>query len=183
MLRLLMLSTVLIGSGYVGVSAIAAEYEDTQKICALLPAYHSGADASYKPGVDVRGNAVAPANVDGRPVIVKNVVRIPVTVDLAQRFNIPNFNQQELGTPLGMVEVDINNGTVTYNGENLTDNAMTVCSRAEQYPKAPLPSAHVKKSQSAPTEAKTSLTGEKWQDNASQTLPGTMTFKDKPDVE
>lgn len=98
-------------------------------LCQSLPAYQADTGVEYRPGVDVRGRAVAPADLKA-PLSagMGEVVQIPVTVDLVQRFNLYPFFGIELKPDIGMVSVH-SDGRVEYNGQNLTRQAYTLCAR------------------------------------------------------
>lgn len=95
-------------------------------LCKLRAQYiASQQDAAYQPGIDVHGNPVVPADVNAVPTTVPDVVRIPVSIDLAQRLgNVPEG--VELKTETGMVEVH-RDGRVTFNGQDFSQQAAIVC--------------------------------------------------------
>lgn len=107
-------------------------------LCRLREQHVATKGVAYQPGVDVHGKAVVPADVNAAPSVVPDVVRIPLTVDLAQRLsNVPAG--VELKADTGMVEVH-KDGRVVFNGQDLTGQAAVVCGD-----KAPV-------QESAPTE-------------------------------
>ncbi|MDA0786872.1 MAG: hypothetical protein O3B37_11355 [Proteobacteria bacterium] len=75
----------------------------------------ASADVAYRPGVDVNGNAVAPADLNAQPQIaVPDVISIPVTIDLATNLGI---NTPFLARPtVGEVQIT-RDGRVTFNGQ------------------------------------------------------------------
>lgn len=93
----------------------------TEADCASLTAHVPAADVAYQPGVDVNGNAVAPADLNGgTQIAVPDVISIPVTIDLATSLGIAtNF----LARPtVGTVEVTAD-GRVSYNGQPIGGDA------------------------------------------------------------
>lgn len=100
--------------------------QDCQRLTRHIPAD----DVTYQPGVDVRGKAVAPADLnandpDGRPeLIMPRTVLIPIEVDLFDRFGIPpggaNFDADAF---IGEVTVDIATGEAYFNGQPLQSEA------------------------------------------------------------
>ncbi len=63
----------------------------SSQICATLPGATAGVpSADYQPGVDVNGNAVAPADLPSTPS-TPSVDNFPIEIDqhLAHRFNLP----------------------------------------------------------------------------------------------
>lgn len=79
-------------------------------------------DVAYQPGVDVDGNAVAPAAADAPSYVNDQLMRqisIDLTGDLALQLGIPNdLIRQRLN--VGTVEID-EDGQPTINGEPLND--------------------------------------------------------------
>jgi hypothetical protein len=88
--------------------------------CAGATRHVPDADVAYQPDVDVDGEPVAPADVNGGPrLAVPDSFTIPITVDLAQRFGIPPVP--------GLYKAEPNIGTVVFrdgeawfNGQRLT---------------------------------------------------------------
>ena len=91
----------------------------TQADCSRLVTHVASADVAYQPGVDVNGNAVAPADLNSQPQIrVPDVISIPVTIDLATNLGI---NTPFLARPtVGEVQVT-SDGRVTFNGQPVGD--------------------------------------------------------------
>jgi len=89
--------------------------------CDRLVAHVAAPDVAYTPGVDVNGQAVAPADLNGAPDIqMPDVITIPVTIDLATRLGIPT---SFLARPtVGEVQVS-RDGRASFNGEPLTSDA------------------------------------------------------------
>lgn len=80
---------------------------------------------AYQPGVDVRGNAVVAADVNASPSMGLDVVRIPMTVDLAQRLgSVPAG--VEMAAANGMIEIH-KDGRVSFNGQDMTEVAVVLC--------------------------------------------------------
>jgi len=86
----------------------------TKAECDRLVTHVASADVAYTPGVDVNGNAVAPAYLNPQPQIsVPDTISIPVTIDLAANLGIPT---SFLARPtVGEVQVS-SDGRVTFNG-------------------------------------------------------------------
>ncbi len=103
----------------------AAAAETTIRIpradCARLVEHRSAPDVAYKPGVDVRGKKVAPADLPGRSAAIK----APKQVEIAISFNPlrgaagSRFDSSEL--IVGTVQFDLKTGAATFNGQPLTD--------------------------------------------------------------
>jgi len=55
-----------------------------------------GAGAAYQPGVDVNGNAVVPVDINATPQ--SQSIIIPIEIDLAERFDIPDLGETQVST-------------------------------------------------------------------------------------
>jgi hypothetical protein len=74
--------------------------------------------------VDVRGDPVEGADLYDRPKIeLPQRVRIPIEVDLEDRYGIPGDDSYDGDVQIGTVEVDIDTGRATFNGQPLTSEA------------------------------------------------------------
>ena len=88
--------------------------------CSQLVTHVASSDVSYRPGVDVNGNAVEPADLNAQPQIsVPDVISIPVTIDLATNLGI---NTPFLARPtVGEVQIT-RDGRVSFNGQPIGDS-------------------------------------------------------------
>jgi hypothetical protein len=93
----------------------------TESDCSQLVTHVASSDVSYRPGVDVNGNAVAPADLNAQPQIaVPDVISIPVTIDLATNLGI---NTPFLTRPtVGEVQIT-RDGRVTFNCQPIGGSA------------------------------------------------------------
>jgi hypothetical protein len=58
--------------------------------CRRVVEHQAAADVNYKPGVDVYGRPVAPADLPGSSQIkLPDEIQIPITVDLSKRLGLP----------------------------------------------------------------------------------------------
>ena len=92
--------------------------------CQRLVLHRPDADVYYKPGVDVRGNPVAPADVPGQArIAVPGEITIRVTVDLLQRHGVPAESPlaPRGEAAVGTVVYDTLSGRLTYDGQALND--------------------------------------------------------------
>lgn len=125
-LRVLLVLAAGVGAGYLqaafGVTAQAQTVVLTRADCARLVAHRPTPDATYRPGIDVRGRPVAPADLPGTPQIAfPDQIVLDITVDIQQRFGIPatsSFYKPE--AQVGRVVVDPD-GMARFNGQPLTD--------------------------------------------------------------
>jgi hypothetical protein len=93
----------------------------TETDCSQLVSHVASSDVAYRPGVDVNGNAVAPADLNAQPQIaVPDVISIPVTIDLATNLGI---DTPFLARPtVGEVQIT-RDGRVTFNGQPIGGHA------------------------------------------------------------
>lgn len=111
--------------------------------------------SSYQGGVSVDGKAVAPADM---PAPAMPTVRIPLTVDLAQRMNEILPEGMKLETQTGMVEIH-NGGRVFFNGKDMTGPANVLCSNISKQKEAAMKTKdaakkkkHVKRAADVPAD-------------------------------
>jgi hypothetical protein len=95
----------------------------TRADCARLVAHVPDPDVAYRPGVDVYGREVAPADLGGAPRIeLPETILIDIEIDLLQRFGIPASPAlYDADAELG--EVVYKDGRFTFNGQPLQDQA------------------------------------------------------------
>jgi hypothetical protein len=96
----------------------------TKADCLRLVKHRPDPGVAYQPGVDVRGDPVEGADLYDRPKIeLPQRVRIPIEVDLGDRYGIPGDDSYDGDVQIGTVEVDIDTGRATFNGQPLTSEA------------------------------------------------------------
>jgi hypothetical protein len=90
--------------------------------CDRLVVHRPAPDVTYQPGVDAKGRTVTPADLDGGVrIAVPDTIRIPIDVDLFDRFGIPaNPDLYEADARIG--EVVIQNDRAYFNGQPLQDD-------------------------------------------------------------
>jgi hypothetical protein len=105
--------------------------------------HHAVADATYKPGVDVHGKAVAPADVpSSTSFALPNKIAIPLTLDLAKSLNLNvsqyPYNRLGTGTEVQLGTLTLEGDQVFFNGKPLTsqdqEGLLTACSTISQHP-------------------------------------------------
>ncbi len=94
----------------------------TEADCANIIKHIAHPDVTYRPGVDVRGNAVKPADVNGgNDLGLSGDYRVTIEVDTADRLGIPaDPDRYDADVQVGDVVVD-QAGNVYFNGKPLGD--------------------------------------------------------------
>jgi len=128
-------SLILASSCLLSATAIASDSIE----CKLLETKTKVAPADYVPGVDAEGNKVVPADVGESKPAVNDVLKFPLTLDLANRVQ----QLQDLGitaeSVLGVVEIH-DGGMVKYNDQDITTTMKTLCGHAlKEEPVAEMP--------------------------------------------
>ncbi len=119
--------------------AYAKDALEDNALCKLRAKHVAASDVAFKPGVDVKGNPVTPADINAAPPMVPDIIRIPMTIDLAKHLDIVPKGV-ELKAGAGMVEI-FKNGDVAYNGVDISDQTAALCDgKAEEVP-APTPAS------------------------------------------
>lgn len=93
------------------------------RLCQALVRHRPAPDVEYTPGVDVRGRAVAPADLPGSAGAGRQPLErfeIPVTPDFARRMGLPG-GRAGAAAP-GNMEI----GRLVIDGDRLTFNGQTI---------------------------------------------------------
>lgn len=119
-------SPVMAAETYVGISPAA---------CRKVTVGSTSPDVEFKPGVDVKGRSVVPAEGPGGgldPSAARrmlDVIRIPITVDLAKRMGLGG-NGTRFGSEIPLGEVTFRGGQVYLDGAPLTNSEQQQISEA-----------------------------------------------------
>lgn len=107
----------VIEAGRLRITVTAAE-------CAALARHVPAPDVVYRPGIDVDGRPIVPADPPGSPRIVfPETYEIPITVDLSERIGVPADPSR--------FDADVQVGTVTLQGDRLFFNGMPLSPQDE----------------------------------------------------
>lgn len=145
-----MKTKTLFGASLMAVMVLASapSWADPSVLCSMR-------GAVYKPGVDVRGRAVAPADLPAAASGMGQTMRIPLTVDLATRMNqvLPDGVKLEAG--VGLVEITPA-GRVMIGGRDLSAPTDAMCAALERDRAAAMKTPERKRGERAPASASTS---------------------------
>jgi len=106
------------------------------KDCRRLVRHHGQKDAAYKPGVDVQGRKVAPADVAGSPKIeIPEKITFDLNASLTKFFAKPGELHPILTSDgvLGEIKYNTLTGKLYFDGQPMnseaTDEVVTMCDR------------------------------------------------------
>lgn len=102
--------------------------------CQRLDAERARADVSYKPGVDVRGKPVAPAELEPTLGAIKlpDEIVIDFGLDLAGRYNIDGSGLYTATAGIMTIHFDLAAGGLTINGKPLTKEDQDTIAKAAE---------------------------------------------------
>lgn len=97
--------------------------------CRLLPEHRPAPDVAYHAGVDVKGKAVVPADLNASPLdVAQQTVVVPLTIDLAERMQGAGADGLKLEGNLGYLEI-YPDGRVSHNGQDWTSQVYVLCGK------------------------------------------------------
>lgn len=116
---------IILGLLFVGNVYAADPAAPDPTLCRALTAYTPSADVDYKPGVDVRGHYVAPADIDSSGAApLPKIITIPLTVSLAKILNLDTnqypASQFGAGTEAQIGTLTVDGNKVLLNGKPLS---------------------------------------------------------------
>ncbi|TNE34010.1 MAG: hypothetical protein EP348_11805 [Alphaproteobacteria bacterium] len=101
-----------------------ARLEVSQEDCANIMKYVEEPGVEYKPGVDVDGNPVAPADLDGGSQIkLPDHITIDLSLPLKDLIKHVDPKLKNADVYIGAVEYDIASNRLYFNGQELADPA------------------------------------------------------------
>ena len=81
----------LIAGGALAQSGTSSEVKIAPEDCRRLVQHRPGADVAFKPGVDIRGKPVAPADLPGQArLTAPTEITINMTIDVLQQYGVPS---------------------------------------------------------------------------------------------
>lgn len=135
--RFLIVVLLMSMSGFVGLArgeTVTVSAADCRKLATHRPSD----DVTYKPGVDVHGKAVAPADLNGGYAsMVPDEITIPISIDLADRLGRARARSQgdanptTVDRPLLPYAGQVPLGTVTIKGNDVLWNGEPLAPRDE----------------------------------------------------
>jgi len=101
--------------------------------CRVAERHVPDADVAYRPGVDVKGKAVAPADLGGgNNVQTPRFVPLPLNIPISEFLPVtpPFLNDVEIDA--GLILVDTETGYLTYDGQRLDQPVILLCEEDEK---------------------------------------------------
>jgi hypothetical protein len=87
-------------------------------------------DINYVPGLSVTGNEVVSADINSNDNILPKVIKIPVTIDIVERFDIEVMPGVDVDADFGILEI-YHDGRVVFNDKDIADHIYDVCEDKE----------------------------------------------------
>lgn len=121
-----------------------AQQDSGAVFCRLIEKYaapeKTPVGADYVPGIDVRGRAVAPADLGQggeQGAVLQNFesVQIPITIDLAEKFGLTPPVGAEIKSDVALVGIH-RDGRVMYNGQDIGAKARNICKENSHEPES-----------------------------------------------
>lgn len=129
---------------------------DSSVLCSVRQGLKNGSvGAAYTPGVDVHGKPVVSADLAPAPMAAPKSMTIPLTMDMAQRFNSVLPTGAKMEAQVGTVDI-MHDGRVMINGKDMSGPADAVCTSMAKQKAAALKTndaPKVRKKKSAPKPA------------------------------
>ncbi len=101
---------------------------NAKEMCRFIANYQDGDAAAYQPGVDVKGDAVAPADLNPPIIIIEQPIVVPIEIDILERFDIVAPEGVELKPEFARIAIH-RDGRVEFNGQEITQRSAFVCSQ------------------------------------------------------
>jgi len=110
--------------------SIAMADPQTEAVCGTLTKYKKVNDAAYRPDADVNGNAVVPADIDADNVVIENVTKVPITVDLANRIARLRDKGVEMDAAVGSITI-YPDGRLKMGEQDVTKEIRLMCGQSQ----------------------------------------------------
>jgi len=108
-------------------SVTAFAEEEQESFCI---AYRQPEGVAYQPGIDVHGKPVIPADLNDKSYFVPDVIKVPLNIDLAQRFDRDWVPGTDMDAEMGIIEI-YRDGRVMFNDHDVTEEAIAFCEEEE----------------------------------------------------
>jgi hypothetical protein len=116
-----------IGFLFLALSSAAFAQSAQDPACRLVASHKPSNDANYRPGLDVRGKPVVPADLNAAPPMLPETIVVPLTIDLAQRLDGQGVKGLTLDGNAGYLEINPSTGSVRWNDQDITPAMAVLC--------------------------------------------------------
>ncbi len=123
---------VLVALFFLPISSMAADAVPLEVVCQVRANYipDEKRGAEYQPGVDVNGNLVAPADLNQSVNVDVKAIDIPIQFEILDEFDVDVPEGVDLDFDAANIRI-YQDGRVEFNGQDLTQEFVTLCSRSE----------------------------------------------------
>ena len=105
--------------------------EDISSLCEQIKTNET-LSADYKPGVDVHGNKVVPADINSSASnFLNDPIVIPLEVDLIERFGLSLPTEITLNPTVANIQIH-QDGRIQYNDKDVSDKIISECQKEEK---------------------------------------------------
>ena len=107
--------------------AVDAEIKVTKKDCQRVEKHLARNDVAYKPGVDVHGKPVVPADLDDNRLQLPETIIIDLSLPLQDLYEGAKGEDEKLANAevqVGKLEYNLSSGKLKFNGQALGDPAL-----------------------------------------------------------
>ncbi len=104
----------------------------TEKNCQRVEKHIARSDVAFKPGVDVHGRPVTPADVNDNRLVLPESIVIDLSLPLADLYapgNTPPDALKNAEVKMGKLDYNLLSGKLLFNGQELADPALHAIAR------------------------------------------------------
>ena len=107
-------------------------------ICNYMISHQTDNDVTYKPGIDVEGKAVKPAELKtSHSIQAPDIIEFPLTISLDQFLETAGISEKlEMETKLETITIEMKTGKVTYGGKDITSDLQNYCHESTHHIKS-----------------------------------------------
>ncbi|MBL4739529.1 MAG: hypothetical protein JKY12_00955 [Sneathiella sp.] len=107
-------------------SSVAADVQInvTKDDCKRVEKHIANDDVAYKPGVDVRGNPVTPADLTENKLTLPENIIIDLSLPIKDLFKDKNPRLENAEVQVGVLDYNLASGKLKFNGQELNDPAL-----------------------------------------------------------
>jgi hypothetical protein len=111
-----------------------------EPFCQEILQYQQEKAADYRPGVDVKGHPVAPADLMPSANSIKYPIEIPVEIDVIKLMNADAPDMPDVLEEAGQMEAQValvqvfEDGRIEYDGQDISDRSSYICREKQPAP-------------------------------------------------